>query len=584
MDQKNSYEYYYNMVKNDPLTIDDVPESLIDIKLIWAILEENYENIYILRNVYNNSVAKKYKLILSDPKIKAIWRVWNRGESIRYIPADLIDEKLAILSVSCNNDKLEKYDCIPKCFLTKNFYMVAMRFGGDLSQVPSAFIDLDMCKLAVIKNGINLKFVPQNYLSDNFYFEAIHKNPEILRYIPEKDITYDMCLSALTIGMGRLLAFVPKQFKDLNICKIALKKDGRVISYCPPELQTTDLLEKTVNSCASAIAEIPDDKKTYSMCVSAVKVNYHFLKYVPHKFKDRLMYLYAASGITKFDPSGGSLYLYFENLPEIYKNESFYYEAIKMQGENIRYRPTYISVNFFTEKVYKEAVFSNGSSLAYVPKNIWSFDLCKQALMTKPYAHSQELLGIIMAQVNTYIHLNKEEITELCLIAVKHAPSAIRSVPLENRTTDLYKLVKNRIKNCKQYFPKDVISIAEQEISTNAKLIKEDLYTPALEEKIISLIKDNPSISKTEVARILQIPVNKADTLLKKLRTEGIIPKYFQNTPVQNKILTILNTNPTSRKELIVQTGCSEKSIENALTTLKKKGLITNLHGIWQLI
>lgn len=181
--------------------------------------------------------------------------------------------------------------------------------------------------------------------------------------------------------------------------------------------------------------------------------------------------------------------MYFENLPEIYKNESFYYEAIKMQGENIRYRPTYISENFFTEKVYKEAVFSNGSSLAYVPKNIWSFDLCKQALMTRPYAHSQELLGIIMAQVNTYIHLNKEEITELCLIAVKHAPSAIRSVPLENRTTDLYKLVKNRIKNCKQYFPKDVISIAEQEISTNAKLIGHSCDKKAIsKEKIESAV------------------------------------------------------------------------------------------------
>lgn len=113
-------------------------------------------------------------------------------------------------------------------------------------------------------------------------------------------------------------------------------------------------------------------------------------------------------------------------------------------------------------------------------------------------------------------------------------------------------------------------------------------YTKSVKEidselQVFDLLKRTPTISKEHIIEKLKLSENAVNKIIKKLRMDGKIESYIQESPVQTKILNCLSNGGLQRKEIVKITGLPVSSIETALTKLRKKNLIDNIRGVWVL-
>ena len=77
---------------------------------------------------------------------------------------------------------------------------------------------------------------------------------------------------------------------------------------------------------------------------------------------------------------------------------------------------------------------------------------------------------------------------------------------------------------------------------------------------------------------------NKITTIVRKLRKDCKVSSFIQEAPVQESIKSALQQKPLTKIELVKITGRTYKSIETALTKMKKNNLVLNQNGLWFLV
>jgi hypothetical protein len=178
-------------------------------------------------------------------------------------------------------------------------------------------------------------------------------------------------------------------------------------------------------------------------------------------------------------------------IPEKYRTNEIYLNAIKQNGCNIKYIPDNlltkelcelavkqngwcikdISSNFLTKELYELAVQSNGEALYYVPKKQLTYELCKMAVK-----QNGEALFYTPKALKT---------DELYELAVQSNGNSLRIIPLKSITSELCKLAVQQKGNSLSYVPdeyriKELYEIAIKNDGISLYYVPEKLKTPAL--------------------------------------------------------------------------------------------------------
>ena len=244
-----------------------------------------------------------------------------------------------------------------------------------LKVIAKKYLTREVCEIAVSKNGLNLKYVPEQYRDIAMCLAAVQSDGGALGEVPERillgDKGYEICLTAVRNDLkGLVLSFVPECYlrgkEGKALCEAAVKANGYALEYVPKRLITKEL--------AKVAIEVPfpvgdllwsnGSRSTWSAYRSYCPV----LSLVPEKcISEELVALSAR--------------LYPESLqyaPAEFVSRDLCFEMVERDPMNLRY------VSKLDKKLVNYALKSNPWAILAIPASLLTTKLCRDALRRDP--------------------------------------------------------------------------------------------------------------------------------------------------------------------------------------------------------
>ena len=195
--------------------LDDMPDSM---KTAEMCLDAVRHSGFLLRAVPDHlKTTEMCKIAVAD-----------EGKGTRYVPERLYDKELAELVLKNPGSIMYPLNVIPKQFLDYEMYKYAVsKEGRSLREVPKEFVDYEMCLTAVKNNPRAAEFVPLEFFSSEIAEEAT-KRSDCFEFIPEEKMTEEILL------------------------KIAVQSPSQLPALFPERLRTEELFQKIVEACPDA--------------------------------------------------------------------------------------------------------------------------------------------------------------------------------------------------------------------------------------------------------------------------------------------------------------------------------------------
>ena len=159
-----------------------------------------------------------------------------------------------------------------------------------LNLISKKLLTKDLCRLAISKNGFNIRYTPTEYLDYDICLEAMRSHGGCLDSVPDKFRSYELCYSAVC-DYGDALEDVPlkwlkgKQGNELLMA--AVSNDGGALFYVPEELRTYEICFAAACNSYEALAYIPRQwmagEKGEILCRAAIEADGRAIKYVPSR-------------------------------------------------------------------------------------------------------------------------------------------------------------------------------------------------------------------------------------------------------------------------------------------------------------
>jgi hypothetical protein len=120
-------------------------------------------------------------------------------------------------------------------------WLEKIKNGGDLKDVPEKLKTYELCMTAVKQNGWNFEYVPEKHKTFELCMAAVEAYRNALEYVPEKHKTFELCQAAVEQS-ATALEYVPEKLKTFEFCLAVIRKHGR--GYLSSELMSPAILDK----------------------------------------------------------------------------------------------------------------------------------------------------------------------------------------------------------------------------------------------------------------------------------------------------------------------------------------------------
>jgi Domain of unknown function (DUF4116) len=282
---------------------------------------------------------------------------------------------------------------------------------------------------------------------------AIEQDGQTLGYVPKKYRNPELCRIAVQQN-GTALEYILEDKKTPELCKIAVEQNGLALYYVPKEQRTSELYYLAVQQNGLALDFVPENKRTSKLCRLAVQQNGMALKYVPEEHITSDLYQLAVQ------QNWRALQL----VPEDYRTPELCRLAVEQDGEVLRYVPE----KHKTPELCRIAVEQSGTALYNVPEKYGNPKFWRKFLVwfDKRYIDEQDPL-------------------ELCRLAVQQNGMALESIPKNKRTLEIYRLAVQQNGWALQSVPEDkkikeLCRLAVQQNGEVLRYVPEKHKTPEL--------------------------------------------------------------------------------------------------------
>lgn len=224
---------------------------------------------------------------------------------------------------------------IPKKEQTPDIAELAVVNDGlSLKFVSKKLYTADLCLKAVSQNGRALEYVPNALLSETIIEAALScvlapdwKGSFPILYVPEKFITHELALLSIETNPCSLKN-IPKQFYSSDLFLEAVSLNGIALEFIPNSKKSKIIINAAIESNPYALQFVPEDKRTEDICTTAFQNEPKVLRFIPHAHISKEMCLKYIGSFPKKTPFEE---IHFDELPEIFRND---YELIDKLTEN----------------------------------------------------------------------------------------------------------------------------------------------------------------------------------------------------------------------------------------------------------
>lgn len=199
-----------------------------------------------------------------------------------YLPITLISEVYPYMSW----DTLYYYSDVPNSIWKR----CCKKFG-----VTTRNIDYKMYFLTNIISNLYLYSIPSHLWTNRHFIHhqlKVRKNGVILRYIPENLRTKEIVLTAIQFTEN-LLDYIPTHlWNDMDFIHqcLSIRKDGTILKYIPSNLKTKEIILSVFDSVPNILASIMCEYIPYDIRIDidiihiVLKKSVYILRWVPQTF------------------------------------------------------------------------------------------------------------------------------------------------------------------------------------------------------------------------------------------------------------------------------------------------------------
>jgi len=174
--------------------------------------------------------------------------------------------------------------------LDDNTWMDSVKDGMPLRMVPTDYITEDMCLIAVTANFNNLEYIPNRFKTPHSYAIAFNRSPASIKFFPRELITEAMAANAIQYS-PTLIEHVPARLITTEMAERVVCIDGKLLRYIPHSLRTEEVCLKALKQCvptmwdAPAMKFVPINVISQDLCNTAIMYNIFSFKHIPDNFK-----------------------------------------------------------------------------------------------------------------------------------------------------------------------------------------------------------------------------------------------------------------------------------------------------------
>jgi hypothetical protein len=245
----------------------------------------------------------------------------------------------------------------------------------------------------------------------NFEFlcELVHYEIEVVGYIVPTTPKYHEIMEFAVNENVKALAYIPEELRTESLCSLAVKKNGRALQYVPENLLTKSLCLEAVVNTREALYYVPSSAWTEELFITAIKLHAFALTQVPDEYKTKDVCMAALKSNVKD----------FYYVPKNIIDEELCLAAVKTHESMLKWVPS----DKLNKKICLTAVTYHGGSLIHVPPVLKTKEICLAAVNEN---------GLSLKYVPDNITTE-----QICLAAVSNEGLALKSVPLGLKTKEI---------------------------------------------------------------------------------------------------------------------------------------------------
>lgn len=215
-DKYMTYGYALKTIRHNPKLIREIPERLRDYTLYKAAVSYDGTLLYAVPDAFKNR-------IMCETAVK------NNSAAIDAVPRHHLDEEMWALTLISNNDP-KTFLSIPEQYRTYNTYIKAVQKNGlALKHVPVEHMTNELCELAIKQNGFAFRYLPEHMQTEDFALMAIKQNGLVLSIIPEELHSYEMYVHAVN-NNSEAIDYVPDEIKHDVIDDVKRLQENKMFS------------------------------------------------------------------------------------------------------------------------------------------------------------------------------------------------------------------------------------------------------------------------------------------------------------------------------------------------------------------
>lgn len=267
-----------------------------------------------------------------------------------------------------------------------------------LKYVPEEFKNTEEICYIGVKYGRDdvLKYVPEKLRTEEICLLSFTKLRSNLFYFPQNFITENVCLEYINNCTGCRGECLTRVKKTYNVCLAAVKHRGISLKYVPEELKTADLCLTAVTDNGFALKYVPEELKTLDLCLLNVNIFRDAFKFIPIKYltvelslqlskRNYPNFIHLEQHVPHFLTH--ELFLqYFETHPRAYKYLPNYLKTDKVCLKLARCGMLeYIPEDKKTDKLCITSYNTNIKSFEFLPQHLKTYKRSLKYLSLKPY-------------------------------------------------------------------------------------------------------------------------------------------------------------------------------------------------------
>lgn len=149
----------------------------------------------------------------------------------------------------------------------------------------------DLCYNAIKENARNLQYVPRKFRDRKMCERAFLSESLAVRYMPEDILDYDFCKYIVMMGRDyNVLRYIPEKYRTYEICFISIKNNNGTLDFVKYHLRNYQLCWLSVYKKGFLLEYVPEHLKTYEICLVAMKQNAPSIRYIPKEYLDNNTY------------------------------------------------------------------------------------------------------------------------------------------------------------------------------------------------------------------------------------------------------------------------------------------------------